>query len=75
MKKLVLSVATLGIMSLTSCVKLDDHTCVCTYTENGVVLKTEELKIEKTREKDAKETCDGKGISPIPGTVIKCELK
>lgn len=51
MKKLVLAVAALGLISLTSCKK--DYTCTCTVS--GQTIK---IAIPKAKKSDATKTCD-----------------
>lgn len=67
MKKLVLAVAALGLISLTSCKK--EYTCSCTTTGLGTV----EGKTGKMTKKDAKAACE-KEVS-VGGITTKCELK
>lgn len=67
MKKLVLAVAALGLVSLTSCKK--EYTCKCTFMGTST-----EAKSGKVKKADAKTWCDNANTSAkIAGG--SCELK
>lgn len=62
MKKLVLAVAALGLISLTSCKK--DYTCTCKYPGSADVATA----LGKQKKSDAKKTCDAaNSIATIAG--------
>lgn len=78
MKKLVLAVAALGLISLTSCKK--EYTCKCTTFSNapGFVAQTAEGKTEKLSKSDAKTKCESGSTSVTIGgftSGAKCEIK
>lgn len=70
MKKLVLAIAALGFVTMTSCKK--EWTCKCTTTVNGVSTSAEG-KTTKLSKKDAKAACE-KGTT-VSGVTVKCEIK
>jgi hypothetical protein len=70
MKKLVFSIAALGLVSLTSCKK--EFTCACTTTANGTST-TVEAKTAKVSKKDAKTACEKE--SSLAGVTVKCVIK
>lgn len=78
MKKLVLAIAALGLISLTSCKK--DYTCSCTTfaTGSGIDGQTIETKTGKMKKKDAEKKCESSSTSTTVGGVtagMKCVLK
>jgi phage-related protein len=69
MKKLVLAVAALGLVSLTSCKK--EYTCECSY--NGTVIGSAKIKDTKKKAKDA---CTGLNTSYAAfGSGVNCAIK
>jgi hypothetical protein len=72
MKKLVLAVAALGLISLTSCKK--KYTCSCTITAGGVSTTIEGTSEEKMSKKDAKTQCE-EGNYSTPAGKSECKLK
>lgn len=71
MKKLVLGVAAMALLSLASCKK--DYNCECTYQNTGSTTTVSENKtIKNASLDDAKKTCDG---YETDGAVVKtCTL-
>lgn len=57
MKKLVLGVSAMALLSLASCKK--DYNCECTYQDTGNTTITETKKVKNASLDDAKKTCDG----------------
>lgn len=78
MKKLVLAIAALGLVSLTSCKK--EYTCSCTTFSNapGFTATTVEGKTDKMKKSDAKTKCEAGSSSTTAGgytSGAKCEIK
>ncbi len=70
MKKLVLGVSAMALLSLASCKK--DYNCECTYQDTGNTTITENKTIKNATLSDAKKTCDS---YESQGTVTKtCTL-
>ncbi len=71
MKKVMLSLAVVGLFGLSSCKK--DYTCTCTYTVDGDVVGTTEAKLEDSKKSDAEDSCVG-GTS-FGDATAECELE
>ncbi|AEA42661.1 hypothetical protein [Fluviicola taffensis] len=57
MKKLILGVSAIALLSLASCKK--DYNCECTYQDTGSMTITENKTVKNSSLDDAKKTCDG----------------
>lgn len=68
MKKVLLFVAVVGTIGMTSCKK--DYTCECTYEILGET-ETHSFEIENAKKSDAEDAC----TYTVSGSSASCELK
>ena len=57
MKRVILGVSAMALLSFTSCKK--DYDCECTYQNTGNTTVTEHHTVKNSTLDDAKKTCDG----------------
>lgn len=73
MKKLVLAIAAIGFITMTSCKK--EYTCACTVTVAGTSTTTEAKSGTKLSKADAKTWCEKGTTSSGTGYSVSCKIK